>query len=87
MLSRTLKTAVVALIAAGPLAGSAQATVVDTDDVKLTDTGYDFGGLVLAGRPTGYGRSTGTTRTAISDRICTASSTSTTRTARAGGSR
>ena len=56
MLSRTLKTAVLALIAAGTLAGSAQAAVVNTDNVKLTGTGYDFGGSFwAAGAPTGNG--------------------------------
>jgi hypothetical protein len=54
MLSRTLKTAALALIAAGPIAGSAQAAVVNTDNFKLTGTGEDLGGSFwAAGAPTG----------------------------------
>jgi hypothetical protein len=56
MFSTKLTTAVLALAGAGLFAGSAQAAVIDTDDVKLTSTGYDFGGSGFAlGAPTGSG--------------------------------
>lgn len=56
MLSRTLKTITIAAIAAGVFAGSASASVVDYDDVKLTSTGYDFGENGFAfGEPTNAG--------------------------------
>jgi hypothetical protein len=56
MFSTKLKTAALALVTAGLFAGSAQAAVIDTDDVKLTSTGYDFGSSGFAlGAPTGSG--------------------------------
>ena len=56
MFSRKLTTAALTLAAAGLFAGSAQAAVIDTDSVKLTSTGYDFGGSTfLASGPTGSG--------------------------------
>ncbi len=56
MFSRKLTTTVITLAAAGLFAGSAQAVVIDTDDVKLTSTGYDFGSSGFAlGAPTGSG--------------------------------
>jgi hypothetical protein len=56
MFSRKLTTAALTFAAAGLFAGSAQAAVIDTDSVKQTSTGYDFGGLTfVAGAPTGSG--------------------------------
>jgi hypothetical protein len=56
MFSRKLTTTVFALATAGLFAGSAQAAVIDTDDLKLTSTGYDFGSSGFAlGAPTGSG--------------------------------
>ena len=56
MFSKMLKTTAVSIIAAGALAGSAQASVIDTDDVRLLSTGYDFGGSTWGiGSPTGDG--------------------------------
>jgi hypothetical protein len=53
---RMLIAVVLSFVAAGLLAGSAQATVVDKDDVKLTSAGYDFGSYSsIAGNPTGAG--------------------------------
>lgn len=56
MFSRKLTTAALSLAAAGLFAGSAQAAVIDTDAVKQTSTGYDFGGTTFVlGAPTGSG--------------------------------
>ena len=56
MFSKKLMTAALAIAAAGAFAGSAQASVIDYDDVKLTSVGYDFGGSGYAfGEPTGSG--------------------------------
>jgi hypothetical protein len=56
MLATTLKTLALGLISAATLAGSAQAAIVSTSDVKLTSVGYDFGGDGwAAGAPTGNG--------------------------------
>jgi hypothetical protein len=56
MFSWKLKTAILAILAAGAIAGSAQASVIDTDSVKLVSTGYDFGSSSWAlGAPTGSG--------------------------------
>jgi hypothetical protein len=56
MFSWKLKTAILAILAAGTIAGSAQASVIDTDSVKLVSTGYDFGSSGWAlGAPTGLG--------------------------------
>ena len=43
MFSKKLMTAALAIAAAGVFAGSAQASVIDYDDVRLTSIGYDFG--------------------------------------------
>ncbi len=51
-----LKLAVLTAVATVTLAGPAQATVLDNVAVKLTSTGYDFGGSGwAAGAPTGSG--------------------------------
>ena len=56
MFSKTLKTITLAALATGALAGSAQASVIDYDDVRLTATSYDFGSTGYAfGEPTGSG--------------------------------
>jgi hypothetical protein len=56
MFSRKLMTAALAVVAAGAFAGSAQASVIDYDDVRLTSVGYDFGGDGFAlGEPVGSG--------------------------------
>lgn len=56
MFSKTLKTAALALAIAGAFAGSAQATVIDYDDVRLTSLDYDFGGSGFAfAEPVGSG--------------------------------
>jgi hypothetical protein len=56
MLSKKLMTGTLAILAAATFAGSAQAAVIDTDSVKLTSTGYDFGSSGWAlGAPTGSG--------------------------------
>ena len=56
MFSKTLKTITLAVLAAGAFAGSAQASTVDFDDVRLTSVGYDFGGSGFAlGEPVGSG--------------------------------
>ena len=56
-MSRLLRTAVisaVALFGAGASASAAQAVVIDSDNVKITTTGYDFGGYDwAAGVPIG----------------------------------
>jgi hypothetical protein len=56
-MTRSMKlTPVLAAAAALALAGPAQAAVIDTDPVRLTDEGYDFGNpLFVAGAPTGSG--------------------------------
>ena len=56
MFSKKLKTAALAIVAAGAFAGSAQASVIDFDDVRLPSLGYDFGGRDLAfGEPVDSG--------------------------------
>jgi hypothetical protein len=56
MISRKLKTITLAVLAAGAFSGTAQASVVDYDDARLTSTGYDFGGSGFAfGEPVGSG--------------------------------
>ncbi len=56
MFSKKLMTAALAIAAAGAFAGSAQASVIDYDDVKLTAVSYDFGDAGYAfGEPTGSG--------------------------------
>jgi hypothetical protein len=56
MFSRTLKIAALALATAGVFAGSAQASVIDTDDVILTSVGFDVGDNTFSGgAPTGPG--------------------------------
>ena len=56
MTRRKLTIALAAAAATMAFAGSAQASVIDTDGVRLTGTGYDFGnGTFVAGAPTGDG--------------------------------
>ena len=56
MFSKKLMTAALAIAAAGAFAGSAQASVVDYDDVRLTSLDYDFGGSGFAfAEPVGSG--------------------------------
>ena len=56
MTRRKLTLALAAVAATMAFAGTAQASVIDTDSVKLTGTGYDFGnGTLIAGSPTGSG--------------------------------
>jgi hypothetical protein len=56
MIRRKLTLALTAAAATMAFAGSAHAAVIDTDAVKLTGTGYDFGnGTLIAGTPTGSG--------------------------------
>jgi hypothetical protein len=56
MTRRKLTLALTAAAATMAFAGSAQAAVIDTDSVKLTGTGYDFGNATfVAGAPTGGG--------------------------------
>jgi hypothetical protein len=56
MTSRKLTLALAAVAATMAFAGTAQASVIDTDSVKLTGTDYDFGnGTLVAGSPTGSG--------------------------------
>lgn len=53
---RRMKTAGLVLVAAFAWASAAEAAVVDTRSVKLTSTGYDFGGSAwAAGAPVGSG--------------------------------
>jgi len=56
MFSKMLKIASASIVVSGALAGSAQASVIDTDSVRLLSTGYDFGGSTWGiGSPTGSG--------------------------------
>jgi hypothetical protein len=56
MFSRTLKIAALALATAGVFAGSAQASVIDTDSVLQTAVGFDLGDDTFSGgSPTGAG--------------------------------
>jgi hypothetical protein len=56
MTRRKLTIALAAAAATMAFSGSAQASVIDTDGVRLTGTGYDFGNATfVAGAPTGDG--------------------------------
>ncbi len=56
MFSKKLITAALAIAAVGAFAGSAQASVIDYDDVRLTSLDYDFGGSGFAfAEPVGSG--------------------------------
>jgi hypothetical protein len=56
MFSKKLMTAVLAIAAAGAFTGSAQASIIDYDAVKLTAVDYDFGSSGYAfAEPTGSG--------------------------------
>jgi hypothetical protein len=56
MFSRTLKIAALALASAGVFAGSAHASIIDTDPVGLYSVGFDLGDNTFSGgNPTGFG--------------------------------